>query len=395
MGVERIAMPRRDALARVECGSGGCSQPALGSRRRDRRASATRAHRELADLERHARGGVGRPRRPRAAHRRARHRQDAPGHGARRARRRADGPASRGRAAGTAAARPLLALGADRARARGRPRRRRAARRARRRARWVAQLAPELRERLDLPEAGDLESEQARFALFDAVTVFLRNAAARRAARRAPRRPPHRRPAVAAAARLPGPGAERDARARDHHPPRGRAARAGPRSRPSSASSRASACASTSAASRTTTCARWSSTAAAPTPPRSSCTSLHTLTEGNPFYSDEVVRLLVAQGRIDQPLGERLPLPDGVRDAIRRRLLPLRPEVLEALQVAAVEGRDFELRHARARGRASAAPTSSSASTRRSRCSCWRRRPDRPARSASSTASSARRSTAT
>ena len=71
--------------------------------------------------------------------------------------------------------------------------------------------------------------------------------------------------------------------------------------------------------------------------------SLRTLTDGNPFYSDEVVRLLVAQGRIDQPLGERLPLPDGVRDAIRRRLLPLRPEVLEALQVAAVEGRDFEL----------------------------------------------------
>ncbi|MGZ8632276.1 MAG: AAA family ATPase, partial [Solirubrobacteraceae bacterium] len=31
-------------------------------------------------------------------------------------------------------------------------------------ARWVAQLAPELRERLDLPVAGDLESEQARFA---------------------------------------------------------------------------------------------------------------------------------------------------------------------------------------------------------------------------------------
>ena len=43
----------------------------------------------------------------------------------------------------------------------------------------MAQLAPELRERLDLPEAGDLESEQARFALFDAVSVFLRNAGAR------------------------------------------------------------------------------------------------------------------------------------------------------------------------------------------------------------------------
>jgi hypothetical protein len=32
-----------------------------------------------------------------------------------------------------------------------------------------------------------------------------------------------------------------------------------------------------------------------------------------------------------------------VRDAIRRRLLPLRPEVLEALKVGAVEGRDFQL----------------------------------------------------
>ena len=78
-------------------------------------------------------------------------------------------------------------------------------------------------------------------------------------------------------------------------------------------------------------------------PPEELVHTLHELTEGNPFYSDEVVRLLVAQGRIDQPLGERVPLPDGVRDAIRKRLLPLRPEVREALEVAAVEGRDFQL----------------------------------------------------
>ena len=86
-----------------------------------------------------------------------------------------------------------------------------------------------------------------------------------RAARRAPRRPPHRRPAVAAAARLPRPGAERDARAGDHHPPRGgAAARARGRGRVRRAHA-LRACASTSAGSRTTTCARWSSTAAAPT----------------------------------------------------------------------------------------------------------------------------------
>ncbi|MEY2533516.1 MAG: eukaryotic-like serine/threonine-protein kinase, partial [bacterium] len=46
-------------------------------------------------------------------------------------------------------------------------------------ARWVAQIAPELRERLALREVAEpAESEQARFALFDAVAVFLRNVAA-------------------------------------------------------------------------------------------------------------------------------------------------------------------------------------------------------------------------
>src|SRR5262249_61415349 len=47
-------------------------------------------------------------------------------------------------------------------------------------ARGVAQIAPEIRERLGVPAAGEaaLESDQARFALFDAVAVFLRRAAA-------------------------------------------------------------------------------------------------------------------------------------------------------------------------------------------------------------------------
>ena len=41
--------------------------------------------------------------------------------------------------------------------------------------------------------------------------------------------------------------------------------------------------------------------------------------------------------------GDRLPLPDGVRDAIRRRLQPLSPEAREALEVAAVAGRGFRV----------------------------------------------------
>src|SRR5215207_859808 len=44
---------------------------------------------------------------------------------------------------------------------------------------WLAQLAPELCERLPgLEPPGSLESDQARFALFDALTTFLRTLSA-------------------------------------------------------------------------------------------------------------------------------------------------------------------------------------------------------------------------
>jgi tetratricopeptide (TPR) repeat protein len=209
-------------------------------------------------------------------------------------------------------------------------------------ARWVAQLAPELRERLDLPEAGDLESEQARFALFDAVTVFLRNAAARE-------------PLVLLlddlhTADLPSllllaflARTLSEARVlviTTHH-------EAGPRRGPEVEAvfgeltrfgMRFDLGGLEDDDLRALVIHR-----SGADPSEELVHTLHALTEGNPFYSDEVVRLLVAQGRIDQPLGERVPLPDSVRDAIRRRLLPLRPEVLEALQVAAVEGPAFQL----------------------------------------------------
>jgi tetratricopeptide (TPR) repeat protein len=209
-------------------------------------------------------------------------------------------------------------------------------------ARWVAQLAPELRERLDLPEAGDLESEQARFALFDAVTVFLRNTAARE-------------PLVVLlddlhTADLPSllllaflARALSETRVlviTTHH-------EAGPRRGPEVEAVFGEL---------TRFGARFDLGGledddlralvihrSGADPSEELVRTLHELTEGNPFYSDEVVRLLVTQGRIDHPLGERVPLPDGVRDAIRRRLLPLRAEVREALEVAAVEGRDFHI----------------------------------------------------
>ena len=50
--------------------------------------------------------------------------------------------------------------------------------------------------------------------------------------------------------------------------------------------------------------------------------AVHATTEGNPFFAREVLALLLAEGRLDDPPDE-LPLPDGVRETIRRRLEPL------------------------------------------------------------------------
>src|SRR5438093_1048331 len=44
---------------------------------------------------------------------------------------------------------------------------------------WIAEIVPELRQRVKgIEPLGPLRSEQARFALFDAVSVFLRNVSA-------------------------------------------------------------------------------------------------------------------------------------------------------------------------------------------------------------------------
>src|SRR3954468_7265076 len=81
-------------------------------------------------------------------------------------------------------------------------------------------------------------------------------------------------------------------------------------------------------------------------PPPPLVDRLHVLTEGNPLFVDEVIRLLAAEGALAEPgalAPGRLAVPEGVRDTIRRRLDPLAPSALRILTAAAVIGPEFRL----------------------------------------------------
>src|SRR6185369_10246787 len=73
--------------------------------------------------------------------------------------------------------------------------------------------------------------------------------------------------------------------------------------------------------------------------------AVHDMTEGNPFFVQEVARLLVAGGEITQLSrgGLDLALPQSVRDAIGRRVDALPAACVPLLHSAAVLGRDFTL----------------------------------------------------
>jgi tetratricopeptide (TPR) repeat protein len=81
--------------------------------------------------------------------------------------------------------------------------------------------------------------------------------------------------------------------------------------------------------------------------------AVHRQTEGNPLFVQEVVRYLAEEGiiqreegrwraRSDTPLEMRI--PDGLRDVIGKRLSGLSESCNKALSVAAVIGRDFQVR---------------------------------------------------
>ncbi len=66
---------------------------------------------------------------------------------------------------------------------------------------------------------------------------------------------------------------------------------------------------------------------------------VHEETEGNPFFLSEVVNLMTEEGTLQATTSREIALPDGVREALGRRLDRLSEEANELLQIAAVPPR--------------------------------------------------------
>jgi DNA-binding SARP family transcriptional activator len=72
--------------------------------------------------------------------------------------------------------------------------------------------------------------------------------------------------------------------------------------------------------------------------------ALHAETDGNPLFVGEIVRLLSVEGVPAEPTADlRLAIPQGVRDVIDSRLGHLSPECNRMLVLASVLGREFAL----------------------------------------------------
>ncbi len=205
----------------------------------------------------------------------------------------------------------------------------------------VAQLVPEVAERLDIEPAGRSESEEERFRLFDSVTSFLVAAS-------------RDRPMVLilddlhwadepsllllkyASAELGSSGlliccTYRDVELGRHHPlARVLGELGGERITLRGLS--------------VTDVSRYIEMTAGSPLPQGLAEAVHQQTDGNPFFVGEVVRLLASEGRLAD--GERASwdpeIPQGVREVVGRRLDRLSPQTNEALRVAAAIGREFE-----------------------------------------------------
>jgi class 3 adenylate cyclase len=85
-------------------------------------------------------------------------------------------------------------------------------------------------------------------------------------------------------------------------------------------------------------------TAGVDRPPPDLAAAILDQTGGNPFFIGEVVRLMAAEGRLGEE-GARgeVAIPQGVREVVGRRLDRLSSDANQVLRIAAVYGRDFRL----------------------------------------------------
>jgi len=206
----------------------------------------------------------------------------------------------------------------------------------------VAQLVPELTERLGSPAAADVAPEHARFLLFDAVAGWLRRASAR---------------ALLVLAfddlhwadsgsllllrsvaselrdsRLVLVGLYRDAEMRRlEGAPRilGELARVSERV-PLVGLDEAHV-------------AAFVASVGGEKPSPGLARAIHRATDGNPFFLTETTELLRAEGRLGAASGDGVRIPDTVRDVLRRRLDPTSGETRRVLAAAAVLGREVDL----------------------------------------------------
>ena len=70
---------------------------------------------------------------------------------------------------------------------------------------------------------------------------------------------------------------------------------------------------------------------------------LYAETEGNPLFVSEIVRLLAAEGRLGSEAAGKIPIPETIREVIGRRLRTLSGECRRVLSLGSVFGREFGL----------------------------------------------------
>jgi class 3 adenylate cyclase len=213
----------------------------------------------------------------------------------------------------------------------------------------IAQVVSEVKERLPgLPAPPQLEPEQARFRLFDSITTFLKNAS-QGAPLMVVLDDMHwaDKPSLLLlqflakelrGSRLMVLGTYRDVELRRQHP---LAQTLGELNR-ENLSQRVLLRGLTEADVR-----RFIEVTAGTSPPDALVVAVYRETEGNPFFVNEIVRLLVADGRLEKAEGVSewsVTIPQSVREVVGRRLDHLSEECNKVLTIGAVIGREFGLR---------------------------------------------------